>query len=256
MIPLSLEALQFAYPGQPPVLHGIDAVADTPTVIGIVGPNGAGKSTLLDLIAGQRTPTAGQCTLGDQPVHRLPRELLCRQIAHVPQLVPADVPLTVEQVVLTGRLPHGSGLFESEADYAAMEQALRHTRLTAFRGRPFAALSGGEKQRVLLAAAVCQAAPILLLDEPSAHLDPENEAAMWELFGELKQTGHLVLVVTHHLALAAQHCDRIWLLDQGRLAADGNPCAALEPARLEQVFRVPFHWHQNPEGRVFLTYGH
>jgi ABC-type cobalamin/Fe3+-siderophores transport system ATPase subunit len=255
VIHLQLHGLQFAYPGGRPVLHGIDAVAEGPGVIGIVGPNGAGKSTLLDLIAGQRPPSGGHGTLNGQTIHTMPREALCRQIAHVPQLVPADVPLTVEEVILTGRLPYGRGLFENSDDYAALEEALRRTRLEPFRDRPFGALSGGEKQRVLLAAAVCQGAPIVLLDEPSAHLDPENEAAMWELFRELQQAGHLVIVVTHHLGLAAQHCDRIWLLEQGRLAADAIPCEALEPARLERVFRVPFHWHQSAEGRVFLTYG-
>ena len=255
MTRLVLDGLQFAYSGGKPVLHGIHAVADAPAVIGIVGPNGAGKSTLLDLIAGQRTPSTGQCTLGGQAVHKMPREALCQQIAHVPQFVPADVPLTVEEVILTGRLPYGRGLFENGEDHKAMEQAILRTRLEAFRGRAFGNLSGGEKQRVLLAAAICQGAPIVLLDEPSAHLDPENEAAMWELFRELQQAGHLVIVVTHHLGLAAQHCDRIWLLEQGRLAADAIPCEALEPARLERVFHVPFHWHQSADGRVFLTYG-
>lgn len=252
---LALEGLEFSYPGGKPVLRGVDAVAEQPAVIGIVGPNGAGKSTLLDLIAGQRVPTAGRCTLDGQAVHQIEREALCRQVAHVPQLVPADVPLTVEEVILTGRLPHGRGLFENDEDHEAMERAIARTHLEAFRGRRFSALSGGEKQRVLLAAAVCQSASIILLDEPSAHLDPENEATMWELLRELQRAGHLILVVTHHLTLAAQHCDRIWLLEEGRLAADAVPCEAFEPGRLERVFRVPFHWHQSPEGRVFLTYG-
>ena len=96
---------------------------------------------------------------------------------------------------------------------------------------------------------------MVLLDEPSAHLDPENEAEMWELLKELKAAGKLVIVVTHHLGLAAQHCDRVWLLERGKLVADGVPCDALEAARLERVFRVAFYWHQNAEGRVFLTYG-
>jgi iron complex transport system ATP-binding protein len=255
VIRLVLDGLEFAYPGGKPVLRGIDAVAEKPALIGIIGPNGAGKSTLLDLIAGHRVPSAGRCTLEGRAIHEIERAALCRQIAHVPQLVPAEVPLTVEEVILTGRLPHGRGLFENEEDQAAMERAITRTHLEAFRGRRFGALSGGEKQRVLLAAAVCQSAPIILLDEPSAHLDPENEAAMWELLRELQQAGHLILVVTHHLTLAAQHCDRIWLLEQGRLAADAVPCEAFEPARLERVFRVPFHWHQSAEGRVFLTYG-
>lgn len=252
---LTLEDLRFTYPGRGLVLDGISAEVTGPEVIAIAGPNGAGKSTLLDIVAGQRMPGSGRCRIQGRDTRAMSREELCRLAAHVPQAIPAEVPFTVEEVVLTGRIPHGRGLYESDADMAAMETALRMTRLEAFRGRLFAKLSGGEKQRVLVAAAVCQQAPILLLDEPSAHLDPENEAALWELFRTLREAGHLILVVTHHLALAAQNADRVWLLEQGRLAADGPPCDAMRPADLERVFRVPFHWHQSPEGRVFLTYG-
>lgn len=183
------------------------------------------------------------------------REAICRLVAHVPQMIPVDVPFTVEEVILTGRIPHGKGLYENDDDYRAMEIAIERTRLDSFRGRMFSALSGGEKQRVLLAAALCQEAQILLLDEPSAHLDPENESSLWDLFQELRSLGYLILVVTHHLALAAQNADRIWLMHEGLLVADGPPCDAMKPSDLERVFHVPFHWHQNSEGRVFLTYG-
>ncbi|MBL8176288.1 MAG: ABC transporter ATP-binding protein [Bryobacterales bacterium] len=252
---LRMEGLGYRYGQAAPVLREVSAEVVGPAVIAIVGPNGAGKSTLLDLLAGQKTPWQGTCAVQGKRLDLLRRDELCRLVAHVPQHVPRDVPFTVEEVVLTGRIPYGVGLYESAEDYALMEQALRRTRLEAFRGRRFVSLSGGEQQRVLLAAALCQQAPVLLLDEPSAHLDPENQALLWELFAELKKSGHLVVVVTHHLALAAQNSDRIWLLDRGRLVADGPPGEALEPRRLEEVFHVPFYWHGGDDGRVFLTYG-
>lgn len=252
---LRVEQLSFRYGLAEPVLRDVSTTVDKPEVIAIVGPNGAGKSTLLDLIAGQKTPWQGNCFVQDKQLNTLRRDELCRLVAHVPQHVPRDVPFTVEEVVLTGRIPYGVGLYESDEDHQHMEQALRRTSLESFRNRRFLSLSGGEQQRVLLAAALCQQAPVLLLDEPSAHLDPENQALLWELFAELKASGHLIVVVTHHLALAAQNSDRIWLLDKGKLVADGPPCDALDPARLHNVFHVPFYWHTSTEGRVFLTYG-
>lgn len=252
---LRVDGLTYRYGQAEPVLRDVTTAVDGPAVIAIVGPNGAGKSTLLDLIAGQKMPWKGMCAVQGKRLDTLRRDELCRMVAHVPQHVPRDVPFTVEEVVLTGRIPYGVGLYESAEDHEHMEQALRRTRLETFRGRRFTSLSGGEQQRVLLAAALCQQAPVLLLDEPSAHLDPENQALLWELFRELRAGGHLIVVVTHHLALAAQNSDRIWLLDRGRLVADGAPCEALEPRRLEEVFHVPFYWHGGEDGRVFLTYG-
>ncbi len=255
MTNLTLQDVSYCYPGGKLVLEGISAEVLKPEVIAIVGPNGAGKSTLLDLIAGQKTPMSGTVQIAGHATTALQRDELCRLVAHVPQHVPPDVPFTVEEVVLTGRIPYGRGLYENDEDRAAMELALRRTRLESFRDRRFSSLSGGEKQRVLTAAALCQQSQVLLLDEPSAHLDPENEAQLWELFQDLRDSGHLIFVVTHHLALAAQNSDRIWLLDRGKLVADAPPCDALRPDRLQEVFHVPFHWNESAEGRVFLTYG-
>lgn len=255
MMQLKIQDLVFAYPGRPAVLNGISAVAAQPEVIAIAGPNGAGKSTLLDLISGQKAAHSGNCQIAGRELRSLGREELCRLVAQVPQALLGDVPFTVEEVILTGRLPYGRGLYENEEDHAAMEMAIARTNLDGFRRRRFSKLSGGEKQRVLVAAAVCQQAPILLLDEPSAHLDPENEADLWQLLRTLRDSGHLILVVTHHLALAAQNADRVWLLDKGRLVADGPPCDAMQPDALERVFGVPFYWYKNDDGRVFLTYG-
>jgi len=252
---LQLTGVSFRYPGAPAVLEGITAEANEGQLIAIAGPNGAGKSTLLDLIAGLRTPASGVCLVEGRDAHKTARAELCRHVAHVPQHIPSGIPFTVEEVVLTGRIPYGRGLYENDEDHAAMEQAIARMRLERFRGRRFESLSGGERQRVLLAAALCQQARLLLLDEPSAHLDPENQAQLWELLRELRDLQRLVLVVTHHLALAAQNCDRVWLLDRGRLAADAPPWEAFDPERLEKVFGVAFHRHVSEGGRVFLTYG-
>ncbi|MBI2685248.1 MAG: ABC transporter ATP-binding protein [Acidobacteria bacterium] len=252
---LSIHDVSYSYPGRPAALTGMTATVTRPEVIAIAGPNGAGKSTLLDILAGQKAPTSGSCRIQGEEIQSMDRKDLCRRVAHIPQTIPADVPFTMEEVILTGRIPYGRGLYENEDDMAAMEEAIRSARLDTFRGRPFSGLSGGEKQRVLVAAALCQQSKILLLDEPGAHLDPENEAQLWELLTDLRDSGHLVLVVTHHLALAAQNANRIWLLDGGRLVADAGPLEAMRPDALEHVFHVPFHWHQSAEGRVFLTYG-
>lgn len=252
---LEIHKLGFHYPGGPSVLENLTAAVEKPELIAIIGPNGAGKSTLLDLIAGQRSPASGYCAFNQKLAHTTPRSQFCRLVAHVPQGLPSEIPFTVEQVVLTGRIPYARGLYENESDLEAMEAAIVRTGLEAFRQRLFLSLSGGEKQRVLLAAALCQQAPLLLLDEPSAHLDPENECLLWELLAELRAGGQTIIVVTHHLALAAQYCSRVWLLRQGRLVSDASPNQAMSPEGLEEIFQVPFFRHVSPEGRVFLTYG-
>ncbi len=252
---LALNGLGFTYGDSQFAVSDVSSCLDSAGIVALIGPNGAGKSTLLDLIAGLKAPTSGTCQIHGEDTASLTREQLARLVAHVPQQLPQEVPFTVEDVIMTGRLPHSSGLFESAEDEAALERAIAKARLETFRRRPFAALSGGEKQRVLLAAAMCQEAAIFLLDEPSAHLDPENQVLLWEMIVDLKRAGHLILVATHHLSLAAQHSDRIWLMNHGRLVADSEACAALQLQEMEEVFRVPFHWHKSDEGRLYLNYG-
>lgn len=250
---LSIHQLAFRYPGF--ALEAVTAEVKTPQIVSVIGPNGAGKSTLLDLLAGLKTAHSGECRLRERNIATLSRQEICRIIAHVPQHIPGEIPFLVEDVVLTGRLAHSSRLFESAEDEAALEAALDRVRLRAMRHRVFSSLSGGEKQRVLLAAAVCQQAPILVLDEPSAHLDPENEVLLWELLEELKHSGCLILIATHHLSLAAQHSDRLWLMRGGRLVIDADIQHGLPLKEMEEVFRVAFHLERTPEGQVFLNYG-
>jgi len=251
---LRIEGVSCNY-GSTPVLRSISATVERPELVALIGPNGAGKSTLINVIAGRMRDYQGRCSLHDVDIRRMTRPQLCRQAAHVPQQRIDDIPFTVEEVVLTGRAPHSRGLYESDEDLAALETALDLTRLAPFRKRLFSRLSGGEQQRVLVAAAVAQAAPVLLLDEPGAHLDPENHIELWDLLASLRDQGKLILIVTHHLHLAARRSDRVWVLSEGRLLADAAPSEAMRPEQLEPVFHVPFQRHTNEQGKVFLNYG-
>ncbi len=251
---LHIDGLSYKY-GSTPVLCSITATVDHPEVVAVIGPNGAGKSTLINVIAGRLQGYEGTCCMHDLDIRKMSHQQLCQQAAHVPQQKIDEIPFTVEEVILTGRTPHSSGLYETDEDLAVLEAALEVTRLGHFRKRRFSTLSGGEQQRVLVAAAVAQAAPIFLLDEPGAHLDPENQTELWDLLARLRDQGRLILIVTHHLHLAARRSDRVWVLSEGRLVADGPPSDAMRPESLEAVFHVPFEWHRNEQGRVFLNYG-
>jgi iron complex transport system ATP-binding protein len=251
---LRIEGLSCSY-GSTPVLRSISASLERPELVALIGPNGAGKSTLINVIAGRFRDYQGRCLLHDVDIREMTRPQLCRQAAHVPQQSIDHIPFTVEEVVLTGRAPYSRGLYESDEDLAALESALDLTRLGPFRKRLFSSLSGGEQQRVLVAAAVAQAAPILLLDEPGAHLDPENQIELWDLLASLRDQGKLILIVTHHMHLAARRSDRVWVLSEGQLLADAPPNEAMRPDQLEPVFHVPFQRHTNEHGKVFLNYG-
>lgn len=251
---LQLNEVSFSY-GADPVLRSVTASLDRPELVALVGPNGAGKSTLVNIIAGRLRQYQGRCTIQSEDIRGMSRDSLCRQTAHVPQQRIDDIPFTVEEVVLTGRTPHGHGLFETDEDLAALESALEMTRLASFRHRAFSQLSGGEQQRVLVAAALAQGSPILLLDEPGAHLDPENQTELWDLLGRLRDAGKLILIVTHHLNLAARRADRVWVMSEGRLVADAPPSEAMQPEQMASVFHVPFQRHISDQGSVFLNYG-
>ncbi len=251
---IELDHVSFGY-GATPVLRDISARVDQAQLIAVIGPNGAGKSTLIRVLAGLLAPTTGACSVEGQPLRQLDRRTISRSVAHVPQQITAAVPFTVEEVILTGRTPHSHGLFESAEDLRAVEAAIALTHLDTFRDRPFLTLSGGEQQRVLLAAAIAQDAPIFLLDEPGAHLDPQNQTELWNLLAQLREQGRAVLIVTHHLNLAAERADRVWVLHDGRLVCDAAPDEAMRPERLQPVFHVPFYRHAAADGRVYLTYG-
>jgi len=225
------------------IVGPVDLAVDAGECVAVVGPNGAGKTTLLRLVTGLLAPTAGELRLHGRPYAGLSRRELARAIAYVPQIRPARVPLTVEEVVLLGRHPHLGRLqlAPRPADYAAVGEALARVGIEALRGRPVDELSGGERQSVYIAAALAQEAPLLVLDEPTTHLDPRHQAEVASLLARIARSGHrTVLAATHDLAFAAVVAERVVALADGRVAADGPPSEILRPELLGELFGARF----------------
>lgn len=237
---LSAEAVAFGYPQRPAFLQDVSLDIAGGQCWGVVGPNGAGKSTLLRLLAGLRRPDAGRILLDGRPLSELPPRERARQIAFLPQHLPTDSPVTARETVLMGRFPHRRlGLFDAAADFEIADRALRTTETAAFAHRPMSTLSGGEAQRVHLAAALAQQPRLLLLDEPTAALDLYHQLSLFSVLRDLaERDGLAVVVVTHDLNLAGRFCSHLLLLDEGRSVAAGPPSDVLRPDILEPVYDV------------------
>lgn len=233
------ERLTVAYRGRP-ALSDVDLHIGVGERVALVGPNGAGKSTLLRAVAGLVDPAAGTVELTGTALGKLDRLAIARRLAVVPQLSALPFSTTVEEVVALGRLPHEHpirGLRPS--DRAAVAGAIDRVGVGHLLGRDARELSQGERQLVLLAMAVAQAAPVLALDEPTVHLDLRHQVEVMELLADLNQReGTTVIAVLHDISLAAHFFERIVVLDKGRVVADGPPADALTPDRIREVFGV------------------
>jgi iron complex transport system ATP-binding protein len=222
------------------VLRDVEAVIERGERIAIVGPNGAGKSTLLRLITGVLAPTLGEVRLGGQPVREMSRIAIARRVAVVPQVATLPFAARVEEVVALGRLPHEDPLRGPRpADRAAVEAAIARVGLGDLVGRDARDLSLGERQLVLVGLAVAQAAPVIVLDEPTVHLDIRHQVDVMELLVDLNlRDGTTIVAVLHDLTLAAHYFPRVLVVDGGGLAADGSPAEALSRERIRDVFRI------------------
>jgi len=221
--------------GSTQALDGVD-FAPGPGWTAIVGPNGAGKSTLLRALAGLQAPDAGAVTLDERALRDWPARARGTQIAWLSQQQEATGELTVRDVVHLGRLPH-LGLFGAPgaADEAAVDQAMADTECTDWQQRRLHELSGGERQRVLLARALATQAAILLLDEPTTHLDPPHQVALVRLLQRQAQRGRTVISVLHDLSLALL-ADRLVVMAHGRICAEGGRDDATLHAAFVDVF--------------------
>lgn len=209
----------------------------------IVGPNGAGKTTLLRLLAGLLQPTWGKISWQQTPYGALSRRGLARRIAYVPQSRPLRVPLTVEQLVLLGRYPYLSAfrLAPREGDFEAVARAMEVSGVDALRARRVDELSGGERQSAYIAAALAQEAEVLILDEPTTHLDPLHQRQISALLLRLnREQGISVVVATHDLNFAGLLAHRIMALRNGRVLACESPERLLRVERLQEIFEAPF----------------
>lgn len=208
--------------------------------LAIVGPNGAGKSTLLRCLTGILEPREGVVRLGDEPILRRDRRDVARTIAVVPELTQLPFEMAVEDVVALGRLPHEPPLSGPRAaDLAAVDAALERVGISALRRRDVRDLSAGERQLTFIALALAQDAPILVLDEPTAHLDIRHQVEVMRLLVDLNERdGTTVMAVLHDLALASHFFGRVVVMADGRVVADGAPDTTLDDARIRSVFGV------------------
>jgi iron complex transport system ATP-binding protein len=224
-------------------------------LIAILGPNASGKSTLLGLLAGMHAPLAGRIALGGTEVAKLEAKVRAQRIALVQQESELLFPLRVWEYVLQGRYPYGRGLrFESQEDCLMAGNALAQVGADALRDRWMDQLSGGEKQRVILARALAQQPVLLLLDEPTQHLDIGGKVELLRRLRRLAaERRYTVLVVTHELDLAAEFADRIVLLHKGKCLREGTPAEVYERALLEDVFEAPLEVELRENGRPRVT---
>jgi iron complex transport system ATP-binding protein len=209
-------------------------------LVAVVGPNGCGKTTLLRTLLGLERPRTGAVRLDDRDIGTWTRRQLAEVIGALPQREEPAFPLTVREALLMGRWARlGPTAAITAEDEAAIASALARCDVTEFDGRGIETLSGGEWQRVRVARALAAMPRLLLLDEPTAALDIGHEMALFELLRQLVTDGLGVLVITHHLNLAARYADRLVLLDRGRVVADGPPAAVLRANLVSSVFEWP-----------------
>lgn len=249
----SLEKVAFRYADAGPwVLRDLSFTLPTGKITAILGPNGAGKSTLLHLLLGLLTPQQGHVRLFGRPLAAYPPSQRGRWVAWVPQKEHLTFAFTVREYVLLGRTPHlGWFALPRAEDMARVEEVLAQLGLRALAARSIHDLSGGEVQLMLIARALAQESPVLLLDEPTAHLDPGNRARVLAYLKALAAQGRTLVFTTHEPQAAAQVAHQVLLLREGRLLFAGSPEQALTPERLSALYGIPFEVHRC-QGRTVI----
>jgi iron complex transport system ATP-binding protein len=251
---LQVDSVSFSYarsgraPARPDASHGSEAFVVNGVslrigrggIVGLLGPNGSGKTTLMRIMAGLLKPSSGAVTLDEHPVRALTRRELARHIALVPQETQTTFDHSVLDMVLMGRYPHlGPFALEGPDDLVLAREALAATGTAHLHSRTFGTLSGGEKQRVVIAGALAQASEILLLDEPTASLDLGYQFEIAALLRRLnRERGTTMVLSTHDLNLAAALCDRVVLLKQGRVLAEGSTIDTLTAEHVQHLYGV------------------
>ena len=277
----------FGYDAQTPVLRGVSLAVPAAGIVGILGPNGSGKTTLLRMLAGTRQPQRGAVTLDDVPLSRLSRASLARRMAIVPQETQLAFDYTVAEVAMMGRYPHlGPFEIEGPADLAVIDETLASTGTLELKDRSFATLSGGEKQRVVIAAALAQIFRLkaetteiqrratartpaescsfrlqaeseggfLLLDEPTASLDLAYQLEIAALLRQLhRDRGVAVVISTHDLGLAGTICDHLLLIRDGTVVADGATDDVLTPDNVRRVYGVEAEVIRHASGHLMVV---
>jgi len=241
--------------GQRPVLERIDLRISAGELVAVLGPNGSGKTTLLRVLAGTLRPASGSVRLFGRPIESWSRAEIARRVSVLPQSLELPAGFNVAEVVAMGRIPHARGAFGAGPDdERAVESALRDADAVDLALRPVTELSGGERQRVLVAMALAQEPALLLLDEPTLHLDLAHQLALVRTLERLRHARELAVVaVLHDLNLAAAHADRCLLLVGGLLLPAGSGGRAIDPELARRAFGVPIEEALTADGRRVLT---
>jgi iron complex transport system ATP-binding protein len=254
---LSAAHVSFAYrAGSPLVVDDVSLTIAPGAMVGVLGPNGSGKTTLLKMLSGTLRPSSGDIVFDRRPLGSWPRRDLARRVALVPQETHAPFDFTVLDIVLMGRFPHlGAFALEGPADLSIAKQALVSTGTSAFEDRPFATLSGGEKQRVVIASALAQSPELLLLDEPTASLDLGHQLDVQLLLTRLNRDRGVTMVLsTHDLNLAAALCRDLIFLRDGRVIAQGPTEDVLTPETVRALYGVDADVQRHPiAGHLTVT---
>jgi len=247
---LEAEDIRASYDGSE-VLHGISILLKKGEFVGIAGPNGSGKSTLLKVMSGLKAPSAGRVSLMGKPLLQYPRKELARKIAVIFQDFSCPYEFSVFDIVAMGRSPYLSRLKPlSIEDRAIINEAMEMTDVAWLKDRLFFELSGGERQRVIIAKALAQKPSILLLDEPAAHLDIRHQVNVFEILKRLNRQNNVTIVcVTHDLTLGSQYIERLVLLNEGKVLADGPPKKIIKQKTMEHLFQIPVFIGLFPESQ-------
>jgi iron complex transport system ATP-binding protein len=242
--------------GSREVLRSVDLEVRAGTVVAIAGRNGAGKTTLLRVASGVLKPERGKVLLEGTPIGDRSRREIARSIAVVPQDAPIDFPFRAFEVVLMGRSPHlGLFGFETPDDIERARRAMAQVGIEDLADRTIQELSGGERQLVMIARALTQDPRVLLLDEPTAHLDLAHRVAVLDLVRDFARGERSALVVSHDLSLTARACDELALLDAGSILASGPPAEILTPENLQTAFGVAADVVPGPDGSPLVVLG-
>jgi iron complex transport system ATP-binding protein len=246
-----LRNLSFSYTSKP-VLRNISITIGAGEFVAFIGPNGAGKSTLLKILGGLIRGYRGTVEFCGAALSGFAPAELARRMAFVPQETHMVFPFTVGEIVMMGRLPHrgARSLFDSRKDAELARQAMDLTDVTLLSNRTFNELSGGERQRTVLASALAQNPEILLLDEPTAHLDLKHQIHFYDILERLNIERRMTVVnVTHDINLAARYAQRVIAMRDGTIAADGTPDQVLTPQHLYDVFEITAAVFKRPDDR-------
>lgn len=231
-----------------PVIKRVSLQIEQGEFFVIIGPNGAGKTSLLKALSGLHPLVEGSIQIRQRSIGDYSRKELARTLALVPQQINADFPFTVAETVLMGRYPHlGLLAVEGKKDLQLAEQAMEFTEINHLAGRRLGQLSGGERQRVIIARAICQQSKILLLDEPTASLDPAHQLRIMDLMERLRHREQITIVmVSHDLNLASSYADRLLLLKDGEVEKIGTPWQVLTREQLSQSYGCTLLVDENP----------